>query len=72
MHFDGKQMAARRRRLALTREAVGIGVGRGYQSIVDYELGRTQPPLKVAVAIAELLGLELTDLIARDREAVAA
>lgn len=65
--WDGYSLRRLRLARGLSLEAVALHIGRSAASVTGYELGRAAPPLSVAVALAEALGVEVTDLMRRER-----
>jgi transcriptional regulator with XRE-family HTH domain len=54
----------------LSRERVAVAIDRSWRSIYSYENGSSTPSAGVLVALAELYGVAVDDLLDRD-EAVA-
>ncbi|MFJ2964246.1 helix-turn-helix domain-containing protein [Streptomyces collinus] len=69
--FSGPRLRAQRRRAGLSVNDLAARVGRSTWSIWVYERGEAQPPIVVADALADALGLPLERLLADDTRAVA-
>lgn len=59
----GKQVGAERRARGISQAELARAVGLTRTSMTNIEAGRQRPPLHVTVALAQALGLELSDLI---------
>ena len=57
-----KRLAAARRRVGLTQEAVAARVGVHRSTYAHYELGRRKPDAQTAVRIARVLGRTVEEL----------
>jgi transcriptional regulator with XRE-family HTH domain len=68
--FSGSRLRAAREAAGLSRERVALDIGRSYESVASYELGRVTPPLEVLGTLAALYGVQTADLL--DAEAVPA
>lgn len=51
----------------LSAAELGALIGRSEWAVYDYERGRAQPPVVVADAVADALGIRLDVLLADDR-----
>lgn len=69
--FSGPRLRHQRRLAGLSVHDVAARVGRSCWSIYAYERGQAVPPIPVADAIADTLGLPLDRFLADDRQAVA-
>jgi predicted transcriptional regulator len=69
--FSGPRLRDQRRLADLSVHEVAARVGRSCWSVYRYETGAAQPPIPVADALADAVGLPLERLLADDREAVA-
>lgn len=67
--FSGPRLRDQRRLAGVTVAQLAAHVGRSAGLIYDYEQGRAQPPVCVADALADALGLRLDVLLADDRAA---
>jgi DNA-binding XRE family transcriptional regulator len=72
VRFDGEKFRAARERADIAREVCALKIGRKYPTIAAYEDGRVQPPITVAAALADLVGVDLDELLSRAPVAVAA
>lgn len=68
--FSGPRLRDQRRLAGLSVHDVANRVGRSCWSVYAYERGEAQPPIPVADAIADALGLPLDRFLADDRTAV--
>jgi transcriptional regulator with XRE-family HTH domain len=59
----GKRIAAERRARGITQADLARAVGLTRTSMTNIEAGRQRPPLHVTVALAQALGLELSELL---------
>jgi transcriptional regulator with XRE-family HTH domain len=59
--FSPNELKQRRAAADLSREALAVRLGRGYQSIRLYEAGIVQPPTPVVARMASILGCEPGD-----------
>ena len=64
--FSGTQMRAQRRIAGLSVHDVAARIGRSYWTVYDYEHGEAVPPIPVADAIADALGLPLDRFLVDD------
>lgn len=64
----GAALAQARERAGLSQEAAATAVGLNRVVLSYYETGRRQPPLGVAVALARLYGMSLSELLAGAEE----
>lgn len=69
--FSGPRLRDQRRLAGLSVHDVANRVGRSCWSVYAYERGTAQPPLQVADALADAVGLPLDRFLADDRQAVA-
>lgn len=69
--FSGSRLRDQRRLAGLSVHDVASRVGRSCWSVYRYETGQAQPPIPVADALADVLGLPLDRFLADDRKAVA-
>lgn len=60
--FSARRLREAREAAGFSREQAAVGVGRSYQSIVSYELGRVAPPLDIATRFAALYGVDIAEL----------
>lgn len=63
MPFAGHRLQELREAQGRSRERLAGDIGRSYPAVVAYESGRVTPPLPVAEAIAQALGVPLADLL---------
>jgi ribosome-binding protein aMBF1 (putative translation factor) len=68
--FCGPRLRAQRVRSGLTITELAARTGRSVWVLYDYETGRAQPPIPVADALADAVGVSLDVLLADDRQAV--
>ncbi len=61
--FDGAACRRLRKERGLRPESVAHVVGRSMKSLRDYEAGDAQPPVGVVADLAELFGVELSELV---------
>jgi transcriptional regulator with XRE-family HTH domain len=64
------RLRAAREAAGLSRERAAIAVDRSYRSICNYEDGRGVPSARTLIALAEVYGVAVEDLV--DPEAVSA
>jgi transcriptional regulator with XRE-family HTH domain len=57
------RLRAARESVGLSRERAAIAVGRSWRSISNYESGRGVPSAPVLIALAELYGVAVEDLL---------
>jgi transcriptional regulator with XRE-family HTH domain len=69
--FNGPRLRDQRRLAGLTAAELARYLGRTEASVLAYETGRVQPPIKVAAAAADALALPLDSLLLDDLTAVA-
>ncbi|MFD8739407.1 helix-turn-helix domain-containing protein [Streptomyces sp. NPDC059618] len=69
--FSGTALRAQRVRSGLSVAELAARTGRSAWTLYDYEAGRAQPPIRVATALADALGLRLDQLLARAEMAAA-
>ncbi|MEU5281129.1 helix-turn-helix transcriptional regulator [Streptomyces asoensis] len=75
--FSGSLLRAQRTRCGLSASQLAARVGKSPWAVYDWEQGRAQPPIPVADAVADALGVTLDALLAdnqtaaRRRQAVA-
>jgi transcriptional regulator with XRE-family HTH domain len=69
--FSGQRLREKRIAAGFKREQLALLIGRGVYSVLDYEQGRTQPPVNVAAALAAACGCAVDDLLVDERELVA-
>jgi transcriptional regulator with XRE-family HTH domain len=62
--FSPEELRRRRGAAGMSREELAFRVGRSFQSIGFYESGAVQPPVRILVRIAEVLGCEPGELFA--------
>lgn len=67
--FSGRRLRAARIAAGLPVERLALEVQRTSYSIREYETGRVRPRLDTAIRMADLLGVDLDDLL--DEEVVA-
>lgn len=60
--FSGDKLRKLRQSFGISRERLGLEIGRSYLSICHYESGKTTPPTDVAQRIADVLGIPLEAL----------
>jgi len=71
--FSGPRLRAQRVRSGLSAAQLAACIGRSAWAVYDYETGRATPPIPVADALADAVGVSLDALLADDRpKAVAA
>ncbi|WP_327319276.1 helix-turn-helix domain-containing protein [Streptomyces sp. NBC_01235] len=70
--FSGPRLRDQRRLAGLSVHDVAARIGRSCWSVYAYERGHAVPPIPVADAIADALGLPLDRFLADDRQAVGA
>ena len=65
--FDGAKARTLRQAQRIRPEGLALACDRSAPSVLQYESGRVTPPLPVAAAIAEALGVELRDLVTKSQ-----
>lgn len=65
--FSGPRLRAARARCGLSAAQLAARVGKSEWSVYRWEQGRVQPPIPVADAVADALGVSLDALLADDR-----
>ena len=68
--FSGQLLRAQRARCGLSAAQLASQVGKSVWSVWSWEQGRAQPPIPVADAVADALGVPLDALLADNRQAV--
>lgn len=69
--IDPARLVAARESARLSREALAVACGVGYNAVQAYELGRSDPSARVLIRMARVLGVPAEDLCrGRDDEAV--
>jgi transcriptional regulator with XRE-family HTH domain len=61
--FSGQRLRAKRIAAGYKPEQLAQMIGRGVYSVLDYEQCRTQPPVRIAAALAAALGCTVDDLL---------
>jgi transcriptional regulator with XRE-family HTH domain len=69
--FSGARLRDERLLAGFTAAQLAARVGRTPSCVLKYEAGIAQPPIPVADALADFLGVSLDRLLADDRQAVA-
>lgn len=69
--FSGARLRDERLLAGFTAAQLAQHVGRTKSAVLKYEAGAAQPPITVADALADALGLPLERFLADDRRAVA-
>lgn len=67
--FDGPRFRAQRRQAGLSVHDVAARVGRSCWAVYTYERGTAVPPIPVADALADSVGLPLERFLADDLKA---
>jgi transcriptional regulator with XRE-family HTH domain len=65
LEFSGKRLAAKRRAAGLTQVALVARTSglRGLRALQNYESGTCAPPVNVALRLADVLKIHITDLL---------
>ena len=61
--FNGAALREKRESRNMTREQLAVRLDRSAMSVVRYELGMADPPLRVAAHMAQILGVSVFDLL---------
>jgi predicted transcriptional regulator len=61
--ISGVRLEQARQRAGFSREQSAVEVGRSYHSIKSYELGCNQPPVSVLLALVDLYGITVDELV---------
>lgn len=70
--FNGGKLRDQRRLAGISAAQLAVHIGRTEASVLAYETGKVQPPIRVAAAAADALALPLASLLLDDLNAVAA
>lgn len=71
MYFDGPKLREIREAKRVRKELLGALVSKSVATIDRYESNKTEPPTRVAAAMAMALGCDINDFV-RAREAMGA
>lgn len=66
MRFSGAALAEHRRAAGLTREQLAMMVGRSYNTVVSWEVGRQFPNVTMLPELADALSCSVPDLFRGD------
>lgn len=69
--FSGALSRQRRLSAGLRPESVALSIGRSWYSVREYETGRVIPSTPVLLALADLYGCAVDDLLVNDDDAAA-
>jgi len=61
--FSGRRLREIRKQSGLSREQVAVTARVSASALIRYEQGRTTPSVNAGAAIAEVLGVQLPDLL---------
>jgi len=67
--YAGSRLRAARQASGIRKERAALEVGRSFASLTLYENGRVTPPAHVMCTLAELYGVDVSDLFEDDRAA---
>jgi transcriptional regulator with XRE-family HTH domain len=65
-HPGPSPIRAAREQAGKSREEAAVAVGRSYSTMIQYEIGRWNPPPEVLARLAELYGVTVEDLRPED------
>lgn len=66
--FSGQRLRETRKAAGVSVEQLALSIGRTSYSIHEYELGRITPPTNILLAIADIIGSSVDDLLTEDTE----